>query len=263
MSRSDAERVYSPIDENALATRLDRSLSPRAPGMLLDRAVALGLGPGDLLLDVGGRDGKHARKLVERTSCRALVADVVAANLKGGLLAGGAPVTFVVASIEDLPVGSGTCRLVLCRDMLIHIDDLPRAMGECARVLTPGGHLLVHNTFATDLLEPLERSFLVETLGVVAANLTPAHVEHAFRGAGLELVLRDVIASEWREHDEESGDARTSKQLLRIARMRRDRAALVADLGENDYAVELADCLWGVYQMLGKLAGIVYTLHKP
>ncbi len=257
MAHHDAERVYAPIDEAALHARLDRSLSPRGPAMLLDRAAALGLGPGDLVLDVGGRDGRHARALILRFGCRAVVLDVVAANLPR---AGRSPVSAALASMSAIPLADGTCRLVWSRDMLLHVPDLGSAMRECARILSPGGHVLVHNTFATPLLEPGERTLLVETLGIVPENLSAAFAEDAFARAGLAIVERDPIGSEWREHSEETGEAITSRQLLRIARMRRDRARLVAELGQTLYDVELADCLWGVYQMIGKLGGVVYTL---
>ena len=36
----------------------------------------------------------------------------------------------------------------------------------------------------------------------------------------------------------------------------------IAALGRTDYEVELANCDWGVYQMLGKLCPICYILRK-
>lgn len=55
---------------------------------------------------------------------------------------------------------------------------------------------------------------------------------------------------------------KTSEQLLRIARIHRNRAELLRRIGEKDYNVEMADCLWGVYQMLGKLCPTVYVVEK-
>jgi hypothetical protein len=74
--------------------------------------------------------------------------------------------------------------------------------------------------------------------------------------------VRDVIGSEWREHWEESGAGTTARQLLRIARLRRGREPLVAQFGEALYEAELADCHWGVYQMLGKLCPMCWVLRR-
>ena len=32
-------------------------------------------------------------------------------------------------------------------------------------------------------------------------------------------------------------------------------------MGDDDYAIELANCLWGVYQMIGKLSPAIYVLR--
>ena len=71
-----------------------------------------------------------------------------------------------------------------------------------------------------------------------------------------------VIGSEWREHLEETNANMTSKQLLRILRLRRNREQYIAEFGEKRYRMELSNCHYGVYQMLGKLCPIVYTLTK-
>lgn len=123
--------------------------------------------------------------------------------------------------------------------------------------------MLVYITVGTELLEPGEAGFICESLAVVPSNLSAAHLEAAFTAAGLVLEERDIVGSEWREYWEESGEAVTSHQLLRVARMRRDRERLVTIMGETIYASDLANCLWGVYQMLGKLRPTVYVLRRP
>ena len=72
----------------------------------------------------------------------------------------------------------------------------------------------------------------------------------------------DVIGSEWREAWEEDGSRRTSGQLLHAARLLRAADDLRADLGETSYRIELANALWGVCQMIGKLEPRIYVLRK-
>jgi hypothetical protein len=62
---------------------------------------------------------------------------------------------------------------------------------------------------------------------------------------------------------QESGAAFASKQLLRIARLRRDRERWIREVGPVLFGTELADCCWGVYQMLGKLCPRAYVLERP
>ena len=48
-------------------------------------------------------------------------------------------------------------------------------------------------------------------------NADPARLELGFRAAGLSVVEQIELKSEWREAFEESGDGRTSRQLLHVA----------------------------------------------
>ena len=84
--------------------------------------------------------------------------------------------------------------------------------------------MLVYQTFATSLLEPNEAVHLYPALAVAPTSMTFALVEQAWQAANLQLLERDEIGSEWREWWEENGVNTTSKQLLQMARMRRDRA---------------------------------------
>jgi SAM-dependent methyltransferase len=49
----------------------------------------------------------------------------------------------VQGDLEALPVAGGVCDLVWCRDVLSCVGDVGRMLGECARVLRPGGLLVV------------------------------------------------------------------------------------------------------------------------
>jgi SAM-dependent methyltransferase len=164
--------------------------------------------------------------------------------------------------IEAVPAPTANFDLIWCRDMLNHVRHLPAGLAECARVLKPGGKMLIYQTFATDLLEENEAARLYRSLVITPANMSPAYLEQTLQAVGLHISEHDIIGSEWREKWEEDGLRYTSHQLLRIARMRRDRDRLIGALGRPAYEVELADCHWGVYQLLGKLCPQVYIVEK-
>src|SRR5256885_398038 len=72
-----------------------------------------------------------------------------------------------------------------------------------ARLLRPGGTLLVYTTVATDLLEPGESEMLGRHLGNVVANLVERNLEIAFADAGLRVAEKHAIGTEWQEYAEE------------------------------------------------------------
>lgn len=255
------------MSEEACAALLDRSLRPRAPGMLYDLAGALGLAAGQRLLDLGCRDGAHTAALVERFRCAALGVDPVPqhiAQAQAVIAARGlAPrLAAVEGRAEAIPAAAGSFDAIWCRDVLTHVTDLDAAFRECARVLRPGGWMLVYQTFATPELHPAEAAFLCAALAAPPASLVEANVESAWTAHGFRCERRERIGSEWREAWEEDGSHATSGQLLRCARMRRNRGPLIAVLGQARYDAELAFCLWGVYQMLGKLCPTVTVLRR-
>jgi SAM-dependent methyltransferase len=257
----------SGIPDEQVAAWLNRSLDPRGSEMLYEAIGALGLGPQHLLLDIGCRDARHTVALAQRFGCRALGVDPVAYNIaKAQALIGrdglADRVRAVAGRIEALPADENAVDFIWCRDVLTHVPDLRAGLAECVRVLRPNGAMLVYMTFATELLEPSEAEWLYPPLAVVAANMDSAAFEAACGDAGLRIVRRDTIGSEWRERWEEDGTRTTSKQLLQIARMRRDRERLIAELGPVEYACEMANCYWGVYQMLGKLCPMMYVLKR-
>jgi ubiquinone/menaquinone biosynthesis C-methylase UbiE len=48
--------------------------------------------------------------------------------------------TYVATDVQELPFGDASFDAVIANHMLFHVEDRPRALGEIARVLRPGGH---------------------------------------------------------------------------------------------------------------------------
>ncbi len=250
----DLARVYGP-EVWAVYERLDRSLDPRGPESMLDVAAAY-LSPDAAVLDVGCRDGKHLAELVRRTGARGVGIDAVARfpELPG--------VQFDQGLMQALPYADDEFDLVWCRDVIENVEPLEAAFVEVARVLRPGGRVVLYSVVATDRLEPDDEALLARHLTVVRASLDEGVVETAFIRAGLELEREDVIGTEWREWEEERAQP-TSRDLLRLARLRRQRDELVSEFGEELVAHAEANLHWLMFLLLGKLRPTLWVLRAP
>jgi sarcosine/dimethylglycine N-methyltransferase len=247
--------------------QLQRSLAPRSPDMLLDAPGWLGLSAGQLVVDAGCRDASHAVALTRRYGCRVIGIDLVLAGLpKGGAYdaaaAAAGRVVLVQGDIEALPLASGTCDLVWCRDTLSCLPDCAGALRECARVLRPGGGMVLYAVFATDRLEPGDRALVVEGLGNAAASMHQPSVEAAIAAAGFDIVRCERIGSEWSEHRLEHDPGYLTRDLLEVARLTRHRDGFQAALGPVWYQRALAFDLWRLQIVFGRLVPVLYALVK-
>jgi SAM-dependent methyltransferase len=244
-----------------------RSLDPRPAESLYDAFGKLGAKEGDLVLDVGCRYAAHSIELSRRLGCKLIATDpvqVLVAKARERVAEAGLDdrIEVLEAPIEALPLGDGSVDFIWCRDMLNHVR-LGEALAECARVLRPGGRMLVYQTFATDLLEPGEAARLYRALAMASENMSRAQFEERAREAGLEVLSVDVIGSEWREHWIEDGNRQVLDDLLYVARLRRREDELVSHYGRDRFEAALWGSVWGAYQLLGKLCPTVYALERP
>jgi len=141
----------------------------RHPGglELTERAVELaGLPRGALVLDVGCGDGVTAEHLARRFGLRAIGIDPSAALLRRGRERCPA-LDLREGRAERLPLPDASVDAVLAECVLSLLDESAAAVDEWARVLRPGGRLLVNDLFrraepdaARRLLA--ERGFVVE-----------------------------------------------------------------------------------------------------
>jgi hypothetical protein len=82
-----------------------------------------------------------------------------------------------------------------------------------------------------------------------------------FKQSGLQIASMESLSSEPIEYLEEQ-HGWYSKELMRIARMRRDKERFMTLLGQAKYETVLALYYWDIYQLLGKLNQVVYVLKK-
>jgi SAM-dependent methyltransferase len=259
-------RVYGPETWDVYDL-LDRTLDPRGPEVMVALATER-LTPASVVLDVGCRDASHLIQLVRATDASGVGIDPLGRFVERAREAVAeasldARIQIVQGVMQDIPWPDGSFDLVWCRDVIEVVEALERAIAEVARVLRPGGHLVVFTVFATERLEPKEGSLLfAQSLAVVPGNLVEGNVEAAFSRAGLTVALKDVIGTEWREYAEERTQP-VSRDLLRLARLRRQRDRIIRDAGEEIYGHIESTLHWLVYQFLGKLRPTIYVLRKP
>ena len=264
------EASYTTTAEGeALSAEVGGTRSPRGPEMLLDLVGGDGLGPSETIVDIGCGRGRWSVALAQRFAAHVLAVDLTAERVRATAQAvqeaGLADRVGVCrGSIHDLPMTTASVDLVWCRDMLNHVSPLEPAIRECRRVLRPGGAMMVFQTFAGDLLEPLEAARLYSAMVIEPDNMSVEHAERAFAAAGLVIVRKNVFGSEWREHEIEAGDsARIVEDLLTVARLDRHRQALVDKYGTARFELLRGGAIWRPYQMLGKLLPIAYLLQAP
>ena len=237
-------------DDAELLQALHRSLEPRGADWLFEAFAALGPRRGDVVLDVGARDGRHSRELAQRYGVEPIAIDPVPQHPEVRM-----------GTVEALALADASVDWIWCRDVLVHVD-APRALGQCARVLKPGGAMLAYVTLATDRLEPEEEARLGGMLALAPSGFHREPLEAAARAAGLVQRSIDALGTEWRERMLEEGTWNATEDLLSLARLHRTRDALVERHGEAAVDAAEGGLTWGLYQVLGKLCPTVFVWER-
>lgn len=176
---------------------------PDAPELLFQTIVALeprsvlevGCGPGELSGRIRGELG----------------ASVVALDISRRMveLARGRGVDARLGDVQALPFEDESFELAVAAWMLYHVPDVNRALGELARVLRPGGHLVAVTNYLDHLSE-------LRALG----DRSEGGFESAFSGDNGRSLLRPHFATV--EEQDASGSIRFP-----------DRASVVSYLGSS------------------------------
>jgi SAM-dependent methyltransferase len=153
-------------------------------------ALLYELPAGSSVLDAGCGTGRHTAFLVDKGH------DVVGIDSSPEMLALAAAkvptARFDLAELERIPLPNSSVDAAVCGLVLSHARDIGPAVAELARVLRPGGRLIVSNPhpFATGLLD--WRATVTDESGRLAVipEYPHAHSEYvgAFTSAGLRIV---------------------------------------------------------------------------
>lgn len=262
---SDLSVVYSGAVDDVL-TAADRSREPQSLDVIYDLALEAGVDAATLVVDVGCATGGRSRELIRRTGCRVDGVELLPQLIEWGTAETSASgladaLSFQQGSILGLPFPDAHAGAVLCTDVFGLIEELPRAVSECARVLKPGGAMIAHVTVATDRMAAFEQAELDASQGTVASSMDRATLERALR-EHFTIGRAVTLGSQHRQHAIEHGNDETLTNLVRAARLMSWPDVYRAEHGDLAYRAALAEALWGVYQLLGKLSPIAYLLWR-
>lgn len=184
--------VYGPLREffDRAAATWDATVT--VPHPFLDRLVrAAALRPGDAVLDAGCGTGVLLPRLAQVVgpAGRVYALDISTAMLERAAARLPSAV-LLCAPAEAIPLAAASVRAVLCYSAFPHFPDQGRAVREMARVLGPGGRLVIGHAEAREAINRLHR----QLGGVVAGHLLPddAVMRAYLEGAGLrEVCLED------------------------------------------------------------------------
>lgn len=163
--RQEAAQVY--FQSNAADWDKIRALHVAEADVEAAVASALGAGPFDLLVDIGTGTGRMLELFAPRYR-RGIGLDLSPAMLAYARAklerAGLTHAQVRQGDIYDLPLADQTADAVVMHQVLHFLSDPQRAIREAARVLAPGGRLLIVD-FAPHELEFLREKYAHERLG--------------------------------------------------------------------------------------------------
>lgn len=214
----------------------------RLPGISRLRAwslAVLGLKPGERVLDIGSGTGEHARLLAEAVG---ETGEAIGLDPNDGMrteAARRAPrARFVAGTAYDLPFEDGSLDAVTCERLFQHLEDPDRATREIARVLRPGGRMVITDTdWGTVIIHPgdpdIARVVTEAMRGGIANPFAARRLAGHVQRAGLTV---DDIGSQALV---QSPSAATGPLVRMLGRMAVDRGVIDAE-GCEQFLADLA-----------------------
>ncbi|MDQ2642638.1 MAG: metalloregulator ArsR/SmtB family transcription factor [Myxococcota bacterium] len=175
------------------ADDLERYYSPGRSWRSLMAGVAALLDLGDVL-DVGSGDGAAASSI--SAYCRSLTCiDLNARSIEAveERFAKLSHVKALVADVHELPFAAASFDTVLLFHTLTYAERPARALEECARVLRPGGRLVLL------CLDRHEQQEVTARYGERHPGFSPRSVRALLHGAGLDVASAEVACRDGRK----------------------------------------------------------------
>lgn len=193
-ARAEAAARY--FSDNASQWQRLRSLHVREEDVEAAMLRLAGSAPIRLLIDLGTGTGSvlhsfasHAQQAIGIDSSREMLA-IARANMEKS---GHRHIQVRHGDIYALPFADASADAVTIHQVLHFLDDPGRVLNEAARILQPGGRLLITD-FAPHDMEQLRSEHAHRRLGIAAE-----HMSHWLQRSGLVLTQHDILPPPWRK----------------------------------------------------------------
>jgi SAM-dependent methyltransferase len=178
--------------------------------------VWLNLSPGKRLLDVACGSGGPALRIAERTGCSLVGVDVhedavATANSLAAQRTMGERAEFQVADASSRMAFPDECfDAITCIDAINHLPDRPHVIAEFARLLKPGGRLLV--TDPITITGPLTNEETTVRSSIGFFLFVPVgYDQRVIRESGLQLLLSEDVTENMARIAHNRGAARATR----------------------------------------------------
>jgi len=160
-----------------------------------------GVVAGARVLDVCAGLGGPARFIAHRRGARVIGIDLTRSRCAAGqrlsrMVGLGGRVHLVNGDAQAMPFRRRSFTAAVSQEGLLHVPDKATALGECARVLVPGGRLAFTDWVATPRLHDDERRRLTEWMAALSLQTIESY--RALLGrAGFVAVEGEDLSAEW------------------------------------------------------------------
>lgn len=243
----------------------DDSSFEQASERLTDVVVGkLGVGPGDRVLDLGCGTGRPAIQMARRTGATVLGVSVSTGDVAAGTALAEAEgmsgqVTFQYGDAMDLDLPPGSFDAVLGIELLVHVPDRAKAMAQMAKVVKPGGRIVLTD-FVTgpEIESEVVREGLAETLAAFASG--PLAELDDFPGWAREAGIEIDEIVDITPHTSVHSYPKTLEAMLQYAEQHEE---IPAELARILTALKAPEH-WGVTdEEMGEELVIIVVAHRP